>query len=389
MSSLVPSLVRCCAVLRSRARGLASTSVFVGLSACSGSDPESLPSQREEIAVDAGPPSKDAASDAGRAKDAASGRDAKASASVDAGEDGQSCGSVRAAAQLQRGPVDIVLALDTSGSMAGQICNVSTNLTALAAGVGDDAHVVGVYDMGVLGVATALLCGNADPLAATPLAMDPKRYLHRAVNVDSWNALTELVDEFDSYRDFLHPDATTNFIVVTDDQSDPLRGGMLAADFKMQMEQKLGHAFIFHAIVADGENGCFGSNIGTEYLTLADQTHGEKLPICATDWTALFMQLQAAVASSAPIPCDFEIPPSPAGGTLDTAAVQVVFKPESDPEQQFPRASGVDKCKDEAAWYYNDPAAPTRVQLCPAACEAVKRGGDINIAFGCAPLMVL
>lgn len=381
MSSLAQVCPRFCAA-----------GILIGLSACSNSDsePETLPSEQQAVTADAGPSGNAAVHDAGRAKDAAAGRDAKVPvAAADAGSADQSCGSVRAAAELQRGPVDIVLALDTSGSMASQICNVSTNLTALAKGVGDSAHVVSVYDMGVLGLATGILCGAADPLAATPLAMDPQRYLHRAVNVDSWNALTELVDQFDTYKDFLHADATTNFIVVTDDQSDPLRGGMLAADFKMQMEQKLGHEFIFHAIVADGEDGCFGSSVGTEYLTLADQTHGEKLPICATDWTVLFKQLEAAVASSAPIPCDFEIPASPAGGTLDTAAVQVVFKPESQQEQQFPRASSVDKCKDQAAWYYNDPAEPTRVQLCPTACEAVKQGGDINIAFGCAPLMVL
>jgi hypothetical protein len=243
--------------------------------------------------------------------------------------------------------------------------------------------------MGVLGLATAGLCGTADPLAATPLAMDANRYLHRAVNVDSWNALSQLNAQFDSYKDFLRPDAPTHIIVVTDDQSDPFRGGMLGADFKVAMEQKLGHPFFFHAIVADGTNGCLGSGIGTEYLSLADSTGGQKLSICATDWSVVFKQLEEAVASSAPLPCDFEIPPAPSGSNLDPDAVQVVFTPPGGDEAQFPRAGSVDKCGDEVAWHYDDATNPTRVELCPKACEAVKQGGGVNVAFGCAPVFVM
>jgi hypothetical protein len=307
---------------------------------------------------------------------------------ADGGSDVIGCGSVRAAAELERGPVDIIIALDTSLSMAPQVCNVSTNLTAFAAAVGASSHVVSVYEMGLLGAATALLCGNPDPLAATPLASDATRYLHRAVNVDSWNALTQLNTQFDTYRSFLRPAAATHFIVVSDDQSDPLRGGTLAADFKAQMEQKLGHDFSFHSIVADGQAGCIGSAVGTEYLTLSDQTGGQKLSICATDWSVVFKKLEAAVISSAPIPCDFEVPEPPKGDELDPEAVQVVFAPQGGKEREFPRAASGDKCGNGTAWHYDDPKAATKIELCPAACEAVKQGGNVEIAFGCAPTFV-
>jgi hypothetical protein len=327
--------------------------------------------------------------DAGR-KDA--GKDARVAPlpviKVDGGAEVEGCGQTRAEAELGRGPVDIIITMDTSLSMAPQVCNVSTNLTTFAAGVGDSSHVVSVYDMGVLGLATAGLCGNPDPLAATPLAMDATRYLHKAVNVDSWNALTQVNAQFDSYKDFLRPDAATHIIVVTDDQSDPLRGGMLGADFKTAMEQKLGHPFFFHAIVADGQNGCLGSGLGTEYLSLADATGGEKLSICAPDWSVVFKELEAAVVSSAPIPCDFQIPELPQGENLDPEAVQVVFAPPGQKEVQFPRADSKDKCGEQDAWHYDDPTKPTRVELCPKACESVKQGGEVNVAFGCAPDLV-
>lgn len=308
---------------------------------------------------------------------------------VDGGVDVEGCGAVRAEAELGRGPVDIIITLDTSLSMAPQVCNVSTNLTAFAAGIGDSSHVISVYEMGPLGLLTAAACGGADPLAATPLAMDPDRYRHHAIMVDSWNALSQLDAQFDTYKDFLRPDAPTHVIVVTDDSNDPLRGGMLGADFKVAMEQKLGHPFFFHSIVADQQNGCVGSGSGEDYIALSDATMGEKLSICATDWSVLFKQLEAAVVNSAPIPCEFDIPAPPAGSTLDPAAVQVVFTSPDGSEEQFPRATSKDQCSDKLGWSYDDADKPTRIELCPAACSAVEAGGNVNIAFGCAPTFVM
>ncbi|MND04728.1 hypothetical protein D3C83_251350 [compost metagenome] len=36
-------------------------------------------------------------------------------------------------------------------------------------------------------------------------------------------------------------------------------------------------------------------------------------------------------------------------------------------------------------WYYDDPAAPSRILLCPSSCDAVNdgSGGRVDIALGC------
>lgn len=297
---------------------------------------------------------------------------------ADAGLPPGSCAAINAQAELMRGPVDIVIALDTSLSMAPQICNVSANLTKFANGVGSTSHVVTVYEMGILGGFTAALCGGADPLAATPLASDAQRYLHNTGNVDSWNALSVLLNQFDSYKSFLRPTAPTHFIVVSDDEST-----MASAEFKTKMEQKLGHGFFFHAIVATG-NGCLGASVGNQYLMLADATMGQKLPICTQDWSQLFAKLESAVAASAPLPCDFDIPPAPTGKTFNANEVSVVFTPPGQPAAPFPLASSQAQCASNAAWFYDDPGAPKRIELCPTACSQVKAGGAISIAFGCA-----
>lgn len=334
---------------------------------------------------DAGSDKKDAGKDASK-RDASTPLATKPDPIADADT---SCGVVRQEAEFERGPVDILLAIDTSGSMAPYVCNTSMNLTAFAAAVGQSSHVVAVYQMDLLlGTLTGALCGNADPLAATPLAMDTARYLQRAVSVDSWNALTRLSDEFDSYKDFLRPTAPTHIIVVTDDNSTVFQGGITGADFKAQMEQKLGHGFIFHSIVADGQNGCQGTSVGTEYLTLSDETGGEKLPICSSDWSAMFEKLQEAVVATVELSCDFAIPPNPAGETVDYDAVQVVFTTSDGDEQQIPRTD-VGACGDKSAWTFDDMNAPTRILLCPNACEAVKQGGNVNIAFACTPPIVI
>jgi hypothetical protein len=314
--------------------------------------------------------------------DAGPAPDAALPTQADAGDAAAACGNISDEAQVGRGPVDIVIVLDTSGSMAPHICNVSANLSRFAEGVGANTRVVSIYDMGVLGTFTSLICGGDDPLATTTLARDPQRYLHTVAEVDSFNALQVLVGQYPAYRDFLRADAPTHFIVVSDDESTRMN----AADFSTQMRAALGHPFYFHAIVSDGDiSQCYAAAVGEQYLTLADQTGGQKLPICAEDWTQLFAKLEAAVVATATLPCTFDIPAPPADKQLDTKAVRVSYTPHEGAKVDLPRADSMSQCGDHAAWAYDDPANPKQIVLCPASCEAVKTGGKIGIAFGCAP----
>jgi hypothetical protein len=160
---------------------------------------------------------------------------------------------------------------------------------------------------------------------------------------------------------------------------------MAAADFKTQMEAKLGHSFYFHSIVSTGSSTsltCDPAATGKQYLSLADMTGGQKLDICTSDWTMLFAKLADAVAASAPLPCDFAIPTPPNGETLDVNAVRVVFTPAGTTKSEFPKASSSDQCSDKLGWYYG---AQQRITFCPKACDLVKSGGSLSIGFGCAP----
>lgn len=293
---------------------------------------------------------------------------------------GQQCGSIEQAAEVARAPVDIVIGLDSSGSMTAQICNVSKNLSSFADAVGKDTRVVATYQIGIdLIFQFVILCMKEDPLSGTTLAADTARYRRIDTRIDSTNALQVLLDRYDAYKDFLRPGSPTHFVVVSDDESQ-----LPAASFKTQMEAKLGHPFYLHAIVAMG-NGCNGAAVGNQYLMLADQTGGKKLSICAQDWSALFKELESAVVASAPLACEFAIPPPPANTTLDPSKVSVVFTPNKGTKAAFPKAPNAAACGAKVGWHYDNESTPTQVRFCPAACEQVKAGGKLALAFGCAP----
>ena len=53
-----------------------------------------------------------------------------------------------------------------------------------------------------------------------------------------------------------------------------------------------------------------------------------------------------------------------------------------------PRVSGEPACAGLDGWYYDMPAAPTKVILCPKSCEATQSHGGtkvpkIDVLFGC------
>jgi hypothetical protein len=380
----------------------------LGLGACA-SDTSALGD--DQSAVGAG--TDGAGSNTGQAGGASSG--AAGGGDLTTQDEVEGCATLRADGDIERAPVDIVWVVDASGSMVDEQQRIQENLEAFAsafAGAGVNAHVVMLTEADI---------GSCTALAGTP------EYLFVEADVDSSNSLEVLLDQFDDYRGHLRADAVTHFIVVTDDESD-----VEADSFRSQMEQNLGHGFILHAIASedtgmisggggfggggfggfggactpaaceDNITGACGGNIpgfggfggfgggfcgatrpGRIYYDLADQTGGEKISICADDWGEVFARLQSAVIATSALPCSFEVPDAPQGETLDLDLVRIDFTPSGDTPRQFPRASRVDSCGNNEAWHYDDPTAPSQIVLCPSACEAVQRGGSIEIVLAC------
>jgi hypothetical protein len=85
---------------------------------------------------------------------------------------------------------------------------------------------------------------------------------------------------------------------------------------------------------------------------------------------------------AASVPCDFTIPAPPNGQQIDPGAVNVVLVSTSGQQQVLPYSAG---CSNTAGWHYDNPVAPTQVQLCSAACMQAQgnASGQVTLAFGC------
>lgn len=87
------------------------------------------------------------------------------------------------------------------------------------------------------------------------------------------------------------------------------------------------------------------------------------------------------------VACEFLIPDEVDGQSVDPNRVNVFYTPGAGGEPLLiGRVGGVGECTEaQQAWYYDDPAAPTRVIFCPHTCAAIRSDPDakIDVLFGC------
>lgn len=84
------------------------------------------------------------------------------------------------------------------------------------------------------------------------------------------------------------------------------------------------------------------------------------------------------------LPCDYDIP-TPDGGMIDPDKVNVQFTPPGGAASVFPRVDNMAACDAmQPTWYYDNPTAPTKVEMCPVACNTLHQASaKIDILFGC------
>jgi len=80
--------------------------------------------------------------------------------------------------------------------------------------------------------------------------------------------------------------------------------------------------------------------------------------------------------------CNFAVPPPPDGQQIDTGAVNVVYTGSNTGESVLTYSKD---CAVANGWHYDNPSAPTQIELCPASCGVAQkdRGGKLTLAFGC------
>ncbi|MGB5695038.1 MAG: vWA domain-containing protein [Polyangiales bacterium] len=104
--------------------------------------------------------------------------------------------------------------------------------------------------------------------------------------------------------------------------------------------------------------------------------------------------LQAISQQAVPLPCEIDVTglTAPEGEVLDYGRVNVTLT-EGETVTIIPQTSGAGACPaNQPAWYYDVPSAPTKIDLCPYACDAVSAAGDgaqLNVVAGCTDTVIV
>ena len=88
--------------------------------------------------------------------------------------------------------------------------------------------------------------------------------------------------------------------------------------------------------------------------------------------------------------CDFPLPEATdEGDQVDPELVNVTFSTGVGDPVTFTKVTDAAACDTAQSWYYDDETNPTRIYLCPAACEAVTNVpmASVQVLVGCKPVI--
>jgi hypothetical protein len=97
------------------------------------------------------------------------------------------------------------------------------------------------------------------------------------------------------------------------------------------------------------------------------------------------LQALKSIRGAASIPCELKVPEAKGGTSLDYGKVNVAYQDSScllSTIYNVPSAASCDAAA--GGWYYDNPAAPSSIQLCGASCDRVSvPGGRLAFTVGC------
>ncbi len=279
------------------------------------------------------------------------------------------------------GKVDIVWWIDTSGSMSQEAKYLNSNINAFAQFI-----AAAKVDFRMILVGNGFGICVQPPLGGPGCSNGPQ-FQHVKTTIGSTNGHSVLMSSYTQWKGFLRTDATKNFVAVTDDNS-----STAAQWFIDQLQVKdpvqfpktplVPYGFVYHSIVGyETKSDCPTiAKKGAVYLDLTAKTGGAKFKICETNWAPIFQALAKSVAQTAKPGCDYPIPypsgvkPNPYLG-LSYVAKDDLF--------DVPKAPGNTCPSNGVGFVVDKTAAPTSITLCPASCDLLKGGGNIQFDFGC------
>jgi len=324
---------------------------------------------------------------------------------MDVGKLQSDAACAKATVAASRPPVDVIVAVDTSGSMQEESVNVQNNINKMS----DYLKASGV-DYRVVMIATPpnplfpppfgppSIC-VPPPLGGASCASNPPLYRQVPETIGSTNALAKILSTYDSsgkWNDFLRPEAFKAFIVVTDDNATSPTPVPVHTTFDTELLKRgsgtfgtsTARKYIFYPICgakdSDPTQVCGSGmvNNGQTYVDLAKLTGGRTYQLCTTDFGPAFSGVGKGLAAA--VACEILVPKPPAGETFDPTKVNVTYTPTSgapvtiEQDTTKPCESGAN------GWQYN--TDKTKILLCGDICAKLKADptAKITVELGCA-----
>lgn len=295
------------------------------------------------------------------------------------------CAAVSEGAELVPLPADIIFVVDNSGSMDFEAQQIQQELNGFSAQI-----IASGIDVRVILVSSYPNDGNGiciePPLGGggCPNADDnPPTFTHVDERVGSHDAWEVLLATHGEWGPMLRQESSKHIVVTTDDTSNmdltEFNAQFLALD--PSYAEYIHHSVVCHSNCADA------AGIGTNYIELSNMTGGIASDLCDQDFQTVFDVLSTEVIGGTELACEFEIPPPPDGMEFNPNQVNLEFDDGMGGLVEFGRVDSPAGCGAVAdGWYYDNPAAPTMIVMCPQTCDMMQESenGAINIKFGCA-----
>lgn len=353
------------------------------------------------------------------------------------GPAGEQCAVAQAEATLTKEPVDIILVLDNSGSMAQELQavedNINVNFASILAASDVDYRVILISrhrkDVRAdAGESSTSICVSS-PLSGLAKCPGPKpvnsaRFFHYNEKIESHDSLESILLFYNradtrsalttvGYHEWLRAGAKKVFLELTDDDE----GGpddtqpytvesFFAALVKLDPAQfgtdPAKPNIVWHSIIGLQEKPmpsdayqpteavqpgkCTGnadkiSSAGAIYQEMSRRTGGLRFPLCQFGaYDVVFHRIAEDVVTKAQVACDFPLPEAPPKQTLELDKIAVSYGTAQGMPAQLKQAKTSADCQADAFYIEN-----SRVYLCAAACDAVKAtvGAAVQVLFTC------
>lgn len=316
------------------------------------------------------------------------GNDAGSTEVVDSGDN--SCAQATVTAETV--PLAMLVLIDRSGSMSGDKWTAATSAIRTFA---DRAEVVGMQ-MGLnffppLGTgdqcAYSTYAQPAVGIAPLPDNVIPIQQKLASTDVTGSTPMSGgLGGSIEAMRSFLSENPSYEPVVILVTDGDPAGCGSLSdvIDIANKGANPTGNEARVRTFVV-GMQGATFSNLDKIAVGGGGFSTAFNVGAGTAAQQGLVDALEAVRTGA--IGCEY-ILPTPSQGALDYESVEVRYTPGgNDPVQTMRKVASKGDCGQQTGgYYYDDPANPTRVVLCPASCGIVRDAPEeakVELFFGC------